>query len=148
MTTYKIIKPHPEPIPKGFAEEVLEHVASGKTLTSYCKQPNKPAYQRIKNWQTTNEEFAAAMVEACEIGREVIFYECLDICDDNSFGNTSELSSASIGWQKLKIDTRLRLLERLDAQKYGQRKIISGDAQNPVEVTKIARIIITPEDKF
>jgi hypothetical protein len=86
---------------------------------------------------------SAAIAHARDVGYDAIAEEALQIADTPLIGET-ETSSANgltitrqdmLGHRKLQIETRLKLLAKWNPNKYGDRQIIAGDKDNPLEIT-------------
>mgnify|MGYP003348157682 FL=1 len=46
-----------------------------------------------------------------------------------------------LGHRKLQIETRFKLLSKWNPKKYGDRQIIAGDAENPLEVKQQSEML-------
>jgi len=53
---------------------------------------------------------------------------------DPERGPDGKVDSGWVSNQRLKIDTRKWLLSKLAPKKYGDRQIVAGDAENPLEM--------------
>ncbi len=133
--------------PAGFAKEICEHVASGKTLLSYSKGLNRPSVVMIDGWAKNDEAFREKLKEAHEIGHSVLLDECLEICDTFPDCNQKIFGSV-VAWQKNRIETRLKVLAKLNPEKYGDKKFLAGDKDNPLAITEIKRVIIDSNHPF
>ena len=54
-----------------------------------------------------------------------------------------KLDSAMVQKQRLQIDTRKWLLSKLAPKRYGDKLELSGDAENPLMIQKIERVIVS-----
>jgi hypothetical protein len=126
-----------EPIPVELAAEVLHWIGQGKTLREFCRQDGKPCYSTIYNWLDKDPEFATLFARARDTGEDVIAQECLAIADDDSRDVSGELgmpNSVAVNRDKLRIDTRLKLLAKWNPKKYGDKLAHTGaDGDGPLE---------------
>jgi hypothetical protein len=56
-----------------------------------------------------------------------------------------KLDGVSVAHARLRVDTRKWLLSKLAPKKYGDKLELSGDAENPIAVQRIERVIIKPK---
>ena len=117
-------------IPKDKAESVLDWIAEGKTLRSWCRKKGNPWYPTVYDWEKKDSEFALRIARAREIGERVIADECLDIADHPKRGRvitekpdgTKEVRIEDmLGHRKFQVDTRLKLLAKWNPRKYGDQ---------------------------
>jgi hypothetical protein len=89
-----------------------------------------------------DEALSGAIARAREQGYDAIAEDLLAIADTPLMGET-ETSSANgltitrqdmLGHRKLQIETRLKLLAKWNPKKYGDRQILAGDKDSPLEV--------------
>jgi hypothetical protein len=52
-----------------------------------------------------------------------------------------KLDSSYIQWQKNRIDARKWTASKLKPKKYGERQILAGDAENPLEVKQQSEML-------
>ena len=99
-------------------------LASGKTLRDFCRLPGMPHYSTIYDWLDKDEEFNQRFARARATGEDVISQECLAIADDDSRDVAGELgmpNNVAVARDRLRIDTRLKLLAKWNPKKYGER---------------------------
>ena len=124
------------------AKEICERLSDGEPLRQICRDDHMPAWQKIYEWMVRDEELSGAIARAREQGYDAIAEDLLNIADTPLMGET-ETSSANgltitrqdmLGHRKLQIETRLKLLAKWNPKKYGDRQILAGDKDSPVEV--------------
>ena len=95
-----------------FIEEIIARISIGTPLREICRQEGKPGYRVVYDWLEEDKTFAARFARARETGHDVIADECVDIAD-NPCGDVQR--------DKLRIETRLKLLAKWNPKKYGER---------------------------
>ena len=103
----------PQPVPAVLAEDMLVWLSQGKPLREWCSQPGKAHFTSVYDWISKDASFALRVRAAREAGYDVIADECLTIAD------TAPGDSVAVQWQRLRIDTRLKLLSKWNPRKYG-----------------------------
>ncbi len=108
-----------------------------------------PAWRTVYDWMYRDDALgekgvglSAAIARAREVGYDAIAEECLIIADTPKFGQKQVMSDEGstttvedmLGHRKLQIETRLKLLAKWNPKKYGDRQILAGDPENPLEV--------------
>ncbi len=110
------------------AQQILDRIANGETLTSICREEGMPSYAGVKKWKTLRPDFAAAYKEAREIGFDVLAEDCLAIADtpevgeivtEKSDGTVERRTEDMLAHRKLRVWTRLQLLKSWDPKRYG-----------------------------
>ena len=68
----KLGRPSTKPDPV-IVNEIIEWIAHGNTLRSYCRQKNKPNWRTIYNWLEKDEgDFIARFAHARDMGADAI----------------------------------------------------------------------------
>lgn len=107
-----------EPIPTAAADELIAWIEQGKTLREWCRQPNNPPWRTVYNWLDKDEEFAARLARARQRGLEALAMECQHIADENC------IDQVDVQRNRLRIETRLKLLAIWDPKRYGPKSAI------------------------
>jgi hypothetical protein len=90
-----------------------------------------------------DETLSAAIARARDIGYDKMAEECLQIADtpvegrkivETDDGKVMYTREDMLGHRKLQIETRLKLLAKFNPKKYGDRAILAGDADNPLQI--------------
>jgi hypothetical protein len=63
-----------------------------------------------------------------------------EIVDDKGISRTD---SGWVTWQKNRVDARKWVAAKLKPKKYGERQVLAGDAENPLEVNVESKIFDT-----
>jgi len=124
------------------AAEICERLSDGEPLRQICRDEHMPAWQKIYEWMAKDPNLSGAIAHARDQGYDAIAEDLLQIADTPIMGET-ETSSANgltitrqdmLGHRKLQIETRLKLLAKWNPKKYGDRQILAGDKENPLEM--------------
>ena len=121
---------------------ILARIADGEPLRKICREEGMPAWRTIYLWLEQDEALSARFARARDMGGDAIFEDTLLIADNPHYGTKSTESDKGayvttedmLGHRKLQIETRFKLLSKWNPKKYGDRQIIAGDAENPLEV--------------
>ena len=119
-------------------EEICKRLTNGEPLRRICRDEHMPAWQKIYEWMARDPELSGAIAHAREQGADAIAEEALDILDsppEYVLTKTGEaVDSGYVTWQRNRAELRLKLLAKWHPKKYGERQILSGDKENPLEV--------------
>ena len=115
------------------ANEILERIANGEPVASICRDARMPGYSTIDDWRANSSEFAGRFARAREHGHDYLAAECLAIANTPKVGvetvtrgtgkgaKVEKRSGDMLGHRKLQIETRLKLLEKWDPKRYGNK---------------------------
>lgn len=118
----------PSTYTEAIAEQVLEWIAQGKTLRSFCRRKGTPGWRTVYDWRDAYPEFAKRLQAAREVGYDAIAEDALAIADRPKKGitietgpdGTKEIRKDMLGHRKLQVWTRLQLLAKW-SRRYGER---------------------------
>jgi len=105
------------------AGQICERLSNGETMRSICKLKGMPSFPTIYAWEKKHEDFLALSARAREIGTHALAEECLDISDDLALDPQDK---------RIRIDTRIRLIGKWNAKRYGDK--IEHDVKAAVKV--------------
>jgi hypothetical protein len=120
-------------------EEICARLAKGEPMSRIAKDAHMPELTNVYRWLRVDEEFRqlyetaradGAHTYASEIA-EIIDEEPLPVFDDQ--GN-KRYDSGSIAHKRLRMDGRKWLAAKYLPKVYGDRQILAGDAESPIEV--------------
>ena len=94
------------------AEEICRRLAEGEPFVSICNDAHMPDFSTIWRWDRSNPEFRDLCARALEHGSHYLAHDCLRIADDDSIDPRHK---------RIMIDTRLRLIGKWNAKRYGAR---------------------------
>lgn len=141
------------------ADEILERLSGGETLSSICRAEGMPHRSTVHDWKRAHAAFGVSFLEAKVDGYDAIADECLRIADTPLPGMTErfewvvtdadpanpEVKPArewrcverrvedAIAHRKLQIETRLKLLAKWDPKRYGDRLDLNHSGQLTLE---------------
>jgi len=103
--------------------EILERLSGGEPLARICADEHMPHFSTVWRWEEDDEEFRKLSTRAREHGTHFMADDCLRIADDPGLEPSDK---------KVRIDTRLRLIGKWNAKKYGDKTLVGSDPDNPL----------------
>jgi hypothetical protein len=111
---------------EALADEILKRHAAGESLTKICAERGMPNINTIGKWTVNNQEFSHARARARLDWAEYLFAEALDIADNIG----SEDTPALVQRDKLRVNTRLKMVAKINPAEYGERlEIATNEAE-------------------
>lgn len=114
------------------AEEIVFRLSKGEPLAVICRDEWLPQYRTVYDWAAAHPEFAASIARARLDGYDAIATECLTIADaPNATRNpvTGEVEVRDASRDKLRVETRLKLLAKWDPKRYGERQQVEHSGE-------------------
>ena len=129
----------PSSYKKDTAAEICARLVEGESLRSICRDPLMPDIKTVYLWMGQNEEFLQQYAKAKEDQADTLQEDILDIADTEPVQvvddkGVARVDSGHVNWMRLRIDSRKWIASKLKPKKYGDKQILSGDADNPVKV--------------
>ena len=126
--------------PAVIKEEILEWIASGKSLNAYQKQEGKPRYPTIAKWLREDSEFDQRYVRAREDQADALADELMEIADiEPPVDDKGRVDPGWIAWQRSRIDARKWTAAKLKPKKYGDRQQL--DHTGDINITAALRLL-------
>ena len=116
-------------------DEICTRVANGTPLREICREEGKPAWTTFYNWINADKALFERFSRARELGTDAIAEDAIAILDaipERIDGG--RMDSAYVQWQKNRVEMRLKLLAKWNPRKYGDRQVLAGDPDAPLEV--------------
>ena len=121
------------------AAEICTRISCGESLRQICMEDRMPVHSTVYLWLLQNKQFSDNYAKAREEQADTLADEIqaiadeppAEIVDDKGISRTD---SGWVTWQKNRIDARKWVAAKLKPKKYGDRQILAGDAENPIEV--------------
>ena len=109
--------------------EILERLASGESLRSICQSPHLHSDATVRTWVIENREgISARYSRARAIG--------VDALRDQTLADAEmPLDPADVPAAQLKWRARTWHMAKMRPEKYGDRTVLAGDAENPLEIS-------------
>lgn len=105
---------------------ILDGLAKGTPLTIICKPDDMPAPQTVYDWMGGDKDLSGAIARARDSGFDAIASDTLTIAD----GGCGDVQR-----DKLRVETRLKLLAKWDPKRYGERVDLNHSGSVDIEVT-------------
>ena len=117
-------------------EELLNRLAHGEPMARICDDDHMPSFKTVWTWEEDDEDFRKLSARARRHGTHFLADECLAIADEDAE------DSAAIQRNKLRVDTRLRLIGKWNRKDYGEKQEVehSGEVTSNVNLSSL-----TPE---
>ena len=109
-------------------DEILERVSTGEMLAPILREPGMPHFTAWYDWCAEDRDLAIAYARARATG-----FDRIAIMARETARGRGE-SSGDTQRDKLIIETDLKLLAKWDPKRYGDKLLMSGDADNPIIV--------------
>ena len=101
---------------------ICAQISVGTPLQVICRQDGMPAWRTVYDWMASDDDFAANIARARDLGADAIAEETLAIVDSEpERGNDGKIDSAWVAHQKLRAEHRLKLLAKWNPKKYGDK---------------------------
>ncbi len=139
----KLGRPVSLPDPE-IVEKVLEYVANGGTLRSFCRQKNMPSYRTLYRWLDKDQEFMSRFTHVSRfLGARAIAEEALALVDTPppiiGEGENARMDNAHVNWMRSRADLRLKLLAKWYPQEYSE-KLIGIETKGDINVNVITGV--------
>lgn len=108
----------PSKYTEALANEICERLSKGEPLAVICRDERMPGYRTVYDWMEGKPAFSASIARAREEGFDIIASDCLSIADSSPYADDGPVVVAR---DKLKVETRLKLLAKWDPKRYGER---------------------------
>jgi nitrogen fixation-related uncharacterized protein len=121
------------------AAEICTRISCGESLRQICMEDRMPVHSTVYLWLLQNKQFSDNYAKAREEQADTLADEIQAIADEPPAEivddkGVSRTDSGWVTWQKNRIDARKWVASKLKPKKYGDRQILAGDAESPIEV--------------
>lgn len=113
------------------ADEIVDRVSNGEGIRTICRAKHMPCFQLVWRRIAADAKFMERMEAARSMGADAIADECIEIADRKR---------GDVNRDRLRIDTRLKLLSKWHPKKYGEKMALTGADDGPiiVQVNKLS----------
>ena len=112
-----------------FLAEVFDRIAVGESMLKICQDPGMPARKSIFKWIDEDEEVKRQYNEALRLRGEHYADGVMESAEA-----AVGLDAPGVNAQRLIVDTKKWIAARLLPRKYGDRVVLAGDTDNPLQV--------------
>ena len=118
--------------------EICDRIANGEPLVRICREEAMPNVVTVYRWLNKYPEFSNLYAKAKDAAADTLAEEIQDIADSipmettDKEGNT-RFDPAYINWMRLRVDARKWVAAKLKPKKYGDRTIMAGDPESPLQ---------------
>lgn len=132
----------PSKFTQALADSICEHIASGKSLVTWCSEAGRPNYSTLTRWLDAHESFRTSYMRAREDQADFLAEEIIQIADDgrndsyqDDEGNV-RTDHDVIARSRLRVDARKWYAGKVAPKKYGDKvqTEVSGVDGGPVNV--------------
>jgi hypothetical protein len=118
------------------AQEICDRLAKAEPLAVICRDDHMPSDRTVRNWMEGDAEFSSAIACARDLGFDALAAQCLDIADGRDKLTREDMDAQVANdvavvrdhnRDRLRIETRLKLLAKWDPKRYGEKLAIGGD---------------------
>jgi len=103
-------------------QEICERLSKGEPLAQICRDDHLPDRNTLYDWMADDADLSGHIARAREDGEDALSVQCLTIADEappvTPQGSTD---SGHVAWQKVRIETRLKLLAKWNPKKWGDK---------------------------
>ena len=117
------------------ADAICGRMETGESLRSICKDDDFPHLGQVIKWLASNAniEFRLQYAHSRQVGLEVMADEVLNIADQEPVKTADgKIDNAGVQHQRLRVDTRKWILSKQLPKVYGDRTILAGDEDAPL----------------
>lgn len=118
----------PSKFSEAIANEILERISNGEPLTKICTDSHMPSCSTVFYWEHSIAGFSEKVTRARECSADHYSHEIIEIAEEKPIANTSGdgwersgIDPAGIQRNKLRIDTRIKLMQMLKRKTYGEK---------------------------
>lgn len=127
------------------ARDLCEHLATGRSLVSWCKIDNHPVYTTVMRWLEVNEAFRDMYVRAREAQADYLAEEVVDIATTvlpaikrtvtgtGKRKRVKEEHGDAVDRARLMMDARKWYAGKLAPRKYGERQQVDHGVTESLE---------------
>ena len=128
--------------------EICKRLTMGLSLNQICRDADMPDQSTVQDWLGERVSFAKAYALARVSQADALFDQCLAIADeadgdikivkDKEGNEVPIVVQENIQRSKLRIETRFRLIGKLNPKKYGDKLMLAGHDGGAVQVEAVA----------
>jgi hypothetical protein len=122
--------------------EICDRVANGTPLREICREEGKPTWSTFYDWLGKHPDLSARFARSRELGTDAIAEDAIAILDTIPERiDGGKMDSAYVQWQRNRVEYRLKLLAKWNPRKYGDKTILAGDKENPIQTESTVSVL-------
>jgi len=122
--------------------EICERIAHGESLTKICAPDSMPKVSTVYRWLLKEKAFCDMYARSREDQSDTLADQIMDIGEevpmmvitDEDGKVTKRIDPAGVNRNRLRVDARKWVAAKLKPRKYGDRQVLAGDPDAPLEV--------------
>jgi len=122
---------------EALVDEICTRVSNGTPLREICREEGKPTWSTFYDWLRKDKELSARFAQARELGTDAIAEDLLGELYEEPERILSEggnrIDQGYVSLVKARADIKLKLLAKWNPRRYGDRQILAGDKDAPLE---------------
>lgn len=135
-------------------DAIIDRLSQGEPLAQICRDEGMPHPSTFRDWANGDEALSLRFARAREDGFDQIALDAVKIAD---YGDEDQIPDADgnlrtnsevIQRSKLRVETRLKLLAKWDPKRYGDRQVIAGDPEQPLEHKHSGTVALDPSEAY
>lgn len=122
----------PSSFTQEIADEICDRISQAESLVKICQDEHMPNCSTVFAWSHRDAEFSKNLARAREACADYISHQILDIADEQNkdwkqgkYG--LQVDKEAIERSKVRIDTRIKLMQMLKPKSYGPKLDVSGE---------------------
>lgn len=125
------------------AQEVIDRLTAGETLSAICRDEGMPKRTTFLNWVSDDRGgLSDTYARARELGLYAMAEETVEIADDSQRDHVEGergvvFDSEHVQRSRLRVETRKWMVARLLPHVFGDRVTVAGDKDAPVGVVML-----------
>ena len=138
----------PSDYTEDIAHEICFRIVNGESLNRICKDAHMPNVATVYRWLQRDEDFRNMYARAKEDQADTLADEIQDISDEKPMltimtddETVEKLDPVGINRNRLRVDARKWIAAKLKPRKYGDRQILAGDPDNPLEIKQQSEML-------
>lgn len=121
------------------AAKLLIRLTEGESLRQITRDADMPGHSTVYEWLLAKPDFADNYARARDEQADTLADEIIAISDEPPAEVTddkgvSRTDSGWVTWQKNRVDARKWVASKLKPKKYGDRQVLAGDKDNPLQI--------------
>jgi len=125
----------PTLLTESMADAICDRMETGESLRSICRDDAFPTVGAVIKWlaNDANKAFRLQYAHSRQVGLEVMADDTLNIADQEPVKLADgRIDNAGVQHQRLRVDTRKWILSKQLPKVYGDRTILAGDEDAPL----------------